>query len=104
MERNFGDRLHLQSHYEQFRLPDGIDPKGIRVAKDKEDNKWKVSVDLGEGRGRSSRQEISFDDGYSLFKTKTATREQIAAKYLNDEIGTKLAAPLSMEKSASMKM
>lgn len=104
VERNFGDRLHLQSHYEQFRLPEGIDPKGIRVAKDKEDNKWKVSVDLGEGRGRSSRQEISFDDGYSLFKTKTATREQIAAKYLNDEIGTKLAAPLSMEKSASMKM
>ena len=104
VERNFGDRLHLQSHYEQFRLPEGIDPKGIRVAKDKEDNKWKVSVDLGEGRGRSSRQEISFDDGYSLFKTKTATREQIAAKYLNDEIGTKLSAPLSMEKSASMKM
>ena len=104
VERNFGDRLHLQSHYEQFRLPEGIDPKGIRVAKDKEDNKWKVSVDLGEGRGRSSRREISFDDGYSLFKTKTATREQIAAKYLNDEIGTKLAAPLSMEKSASMKM
>ena len=104
VERNFGDRLHLQSHYEQFRLPEGIDPKGIRVAKDKEDNKWKVSVDLGEGRGRSSRQEISFDDGYSLFKTQTATREQIAAKYLNDEIGTKLAAPLSMEKSASMKM
>ncbi len=27
VERNFGDRLHLQSHYEQFRLPEGIDPK-----------------------------------------------------------------------------
>lgn len=104
VERNFGDRLHLQSHYEQFRLPEGIDPKGIRVAKDKEDGKWKVSADLGEGRGRTSRQELSFDDGYSLFKTKTATREQIAAKYLTEEISTKLAAPLSMEKSASMKM
>ncbi len=104
VERNFGDRLHLQSHYEQFRLPEGIDPKGIRVAKDKEDGKWKVSADLGDGRGRTSRQELSFDDGYSLFKTKTATREQIAAKYLTEEINTKLAAPLSMEKSASMKM
>ena len=104
VERNFGDRLHLQSHYEQFRLPEGIDPKGIRVAKDKEDGKWKVSADLGDGRGRTSRQELSFDDGYSLFKTKTATREQIAAKYLTEEISTKLAAPLSMEKSASMKM
>ena len=55
--RNFGDRLHLQSHYEQFRLPEVSTPKGIRVAKDKEDGKWKVSADLGEGRGRTSRQE-----------------------------------------------
>lgn len=104
VERNFGDRLHLRSHYEQFRLPEGIDPKGVRVAKDRSDGKWKVSADLGEGRGRTSRQEISFDDGYSLFKAKSATREQIAAKYLGQEITAKLAAPLSMEKSASMKM
>lgn len=104
VERNFGDRLHLRSHYEQFRLPEGIDPKGVRVAKDRSDGKWKVSADLGEGRGRTSKQEISFDDGYSLFKAKSATREQIAAKYLGQEITAKLAAPLSMEKSASMKM
>ena len=76
---------------------------GIRVGKDKE-GKWGVSVDLGEGRGRTSRQEISFDDGYSLFKTKSASREQIAAKYLGQEISAKLAQPLGMEKSASMKM
>ncbi|MEZ3551229.1 DNA mismatch repair protein MutS [uncultured Duncaniella sp.] len=103
VERNFGARLHLPSHYEQFRLPEGVDPKGIRVGKDKE-GKWGVSVDLGEGRGRTSRQEISFDDGYSLFKTKSASREQIAAKYLGQEISAKLAQPLGMEKSASMKM
>ena len=63
-----------------------------------------MSADLGEGRGRTSKQEISFDDGYSLFKAKSATREQIAAKYLGQEITAKLTAPLSMEKSASMKM
>lgn len=104
VERNFGERLHLPSHYAQFRLPEGIDPKGVRVAKDHSDGRWRVSADLGEGRGRTSKQEISFDDGYSLFKAKSATREQIAAKYLGQEIAAKLAAPLSMEKSASMKM
>ena len=104
VERNFGERLHLPSHYAQFRLPEGIDPKGVRVAKDRSDGRWKVSADLGEGRGRTSKQEISFDDGYSLFKAKSATREQIAAKYLGQEITAKLAAPLSMEKSASMKV
>ena len=104
VERNFGERLHLPSHYAQFRLPEGIDPKGVRVAKDRSDGRWRVSADLGEGRGRTSKQEISFDDGYSLFKAKSATREQIAAKYLGQEIAAKLAAPLSMEKSASMKV
>ena len=104
VERNFGERLHLPSHYAQFQLPEGIDPKGVRVAKDRSDGKWKVSADLGEGRGRTSKQEISFDDGYSLFKAKSATRQQIAAKYLGQEIAAMMAAPLTMEKSASMKM
>lgn len=104
LERNFGERLHLKSAYEKYRLPEGIDPKGVRVAKDHADNKWKVSVDMGD-RGKTSRHEISFDDGYSLFKTKTATREQIAAKYLNTEITDMLAGNTArVEKSASMKM
>ncbi len=104
VERNFGERLHLPSHYAKFQLPKAIDPKGIWITKDGSDGKWKVSVDLGEGRGRTSKQEISFDDGYSLFKAKSATREQIAAKYLGSEIAVKIAAPLSVEKSTAMKM
>ena len=104
VERNFGERLHLKSAYEKYRLPEGVDQNGVRVAKDRADNKWKVSVDMGE-KGRTTRQEISFDDGYSLFKAKTATREQIAAKYLNTEITGLLAANTAkVEKSASMKM
>lgn len=104
VERNFGDRLHLKSHYEQFSLPEGVDPKSVRVAKDRSDGLWKVSADLGE-HGRTSKKEISFDDGFSLFKTKTATREQLAAKYLGDEIRTMLAAPsMKTEQAASMKM
>lgn len=104
VEKNFGDRLHLKSHYEQFSLPEGVDPKSVRVAKDRSDGLWKVSADLGE-HGRTSKKEISFDDGFSLFKTKTATREQIAAKYIGDEIRTMLAAPsMKTEQAASMKM
>jgi len=104
VEKNFGERLHLKSAYEKYQLPEGIDPKGVRVAKDRGDNKWKVSVDMGD-KGRTTKHEISFDDGYSLFKAKTATREQIAAKYLNTEISGMLAAKsVKVEESASMKM
>ena len=104
VERNFGERLHLSSHYTQFKLPEGVEASGVRVAKDRADGKWKVSMDLGE-HGRTEKKEISFDDGYALFKTKTATREQIAAKYLNTEITAMLNGPtMKIEKSASMKM
>lgn len=103
VEKNFGEKLHLKSAYEKYSLPEGVDAKGVRVAKDRSDNKWKVSVDMGD-KGKTSRQEISFDDGYSLFKTKTATREQIAAKYLNTEIAGMLTAHNKIEKSASIKM
>ena len=104
VERNFGERLHLKSAYEKYKLPEGVDMKGVRVAKDHADNKWKVSVDMGD-KGHTSKKEISFDDGYSLFKAKTATRDQIAAKYLNTEITGLLAAKTAkMDKSASMKM
>lgn len=104
VEKNFGERLHLKSAYEKYQLPEGIDPKGVRVAKDRGDNKWKVSVDMGD-KGRTTKHEISFDDGYSLFKAKTATREQIAAKYLNTEIRGMLAAKsVKVEKSTSMKV
>ncbi len=103
VEKNFGERLHLSSHYQQFKLPEGVGNEQVRIAKDRSDGKWKVSVDLGE-RGRTDKKELSFDDGYSLYKTKTATREQIAAKYVGEEVKNLLSAPMKMEKSASMKM
>ena len=104
IEKNFGERLHLKSAYEKYRLPEGVDPKGVRVAKDHTDNKWKVYVDMGD-KGKTARHEISFDDGYSLFKAHTATREQIAAKYLTPEINGLLSAQTAkLEKSNSMKM
>ena len=62
-----------------------------------------MSADLGE-KGRTSKKEISFDDGYSLFKAKTATRDQLAVKHLGAEIQEKLSMPVKQEKSRSMKM
>lgn len=103
VEKNFGERLHLKTAYEKYQLPEGVESKDVRVAKDRTDNKWKVSVNLGD-KGQTSKHEISFDDGYSLFKAKTATREQIAAKYLTPEITSMLAAPAAkVEQAASMK-
>lgn len=103
VERNFGERLHLKSAYEHHKLPEGVNPQGIQIAKNREDNKWYVSVNLGE-KGITSQKAISFDDGYSLFKAKTATRENIAAKYLNPEITAMLSNPIKQEKSQSLKM
>ena len=96
VENNLGQRLHLASHYEQFKLPEGAEIKDIRVSKDA-DSKWRISADMGD-RGVTSKKELSFDDGYSLFHTKTATREQLAAKYLTPEINEKMG----MKKEVSM--
>ena len=85
VEKNFGERLHLASAYSAYQLPANIKVEDIRVAKDSMDGKWKISVAVGEN-GRTEKKEISFDDGFSLFQAKTVTREQLAAKYLSDDI------------------
>ncbi len=100
VESNLGQRLHLASHYEQFKLPEGAEIKDIRVSKDA-DNKWRISADMGE-RGVTAKKELSFDDGYSLFHTKTATRQQLAAKYLTPEINEKMG--VKMEVSQGLRM
>lgn len=71
VEKNFGERLHLASAYEQYKLPEGVDAK-VRVGKGK-DGIWRISADLGEGKV-TEKKPLSFDDGYSLFTAKTATR------------------------------
>lgn len=105
VERNFAGRLNIPAAYERHTLPDGVDKKSVRISKDRSDGQWKVSVDLGE-RGRTSKQPLTFDDGYALFKTKAATREQIAAKYVGNEVRTLISNPISQktERSASVKV
>ena len=85
VEKNFGERLHLASAYSVYQLPANIKVEDIRVVKDNMDGKWKISASVGEN-GRTEKKPISFDDGLSLFQAKTVTREQLAAKYLSDDI------------------
>ena len=101
VEKNFGEKLHLASAYEKYKLPDGVKPENIRIAKDKQTDKWTISADLG-ANGKTEKKPLSFDDGYSFFTAKTATREQLAGKYLTNDIKS-LMAP-KQEKAMSMKI
>ena len=83
VEKNFGEKLHLASAYQQYKLPEGVDVQ-VRVGKGK-DGVWRISADLGDGKV-TEKKALSYDDGYSLFSAKTATKEQLAAKYLSKDI------------------
>jgi hypothetical protein len=87
VEKNFGERLHLASAYEKYKLPDGVKVSDVRVAKDKNNGRWNISVNMGE-RGQTDKKTLSFDDGYALFSAKTADRGQLAAKYLTKEMSS----------------
>ena len=82
VEKNFGEQLHLASFYNQFKLEEGV--KDVRIAKSQQGD-WTVSADLGE-KGVTSKAVLSWHDKQSLFTMKTATKEQLAARYLNTEI------------------
>src|SRR5574344_1437702 len=87
VEKNFGERLHLASAYEKYKLPDGVKVSDVRVAKNKNNGRWNISVNMGE-RGQTDKKTLSFDDGYALFSAKTADRGQLAAKYLTKEMSS----------------
>ena len=101
VEKNFGEKLHLASAYEKYKLPEGAKPENIRIAKDKQTDKWMISADLG-ANGKTEKKPLSYDDVYSFFTAKTASREQLGAKYLASDIKS-LMAP-KQEKSVSMKI
>ena len=91
VKKVFGDRLHMEDHYKMFKLPEGvnIDAKDIRLIKNQTTNRYEISVNLGD-LGRTPAKEISYDDRQSYFSHKTATKEQLAAKYLGREISETL--------------
>lgn len=83
----FGEKLHLADYYKQFKLPEGvnIEMKDIRIMKNQQTNRYEISVNLGQ-LGNTPSREISYDDRQSFFTHKTATKDQLAAKYLSYEI------------------
>ena len=82
VEKNFAEQLHMASFYNQFKLEEGV--KDVKVIKQR-DGQWTVSADLGE-KGQTSKHILSWHDKQALFSAKTATKEQLAARYLNNEI------------------
>lgn len=83
VEKNFGEQLHLASFYNQFKLPENIDVS-VRLAKNPKGD-WTVQADLGE-KGLTNKAVLSWNDKQALFSSKTATKEQLTARYLNNEI------------------
>ena len=95
VEKNFAEQLHMASFYNQFKLEDGV--KEVKVAKQL-DGQWAVSADLGE-KGQTSKHILSWHDKQALFSAKTATKEQLAARYLNNEIKELKAEKVSAKQS-----
>lgn len=85
--KNFGDKLGLAEHYQQFQLPDGlnIEGKDIKFKKNTETNRFEISIDKP-GELTTSAKEVSYEDRQAYFQYKTATKDQLAAKYLNHEL------------------
>lgn len=103
--RLFGDRLNMAEHYRMFRLPEGsgIEAQDIRIMKNQQTNRYEIHANLGE-RGKTSTKELSYDDRQSFFSYKTATKEQLAAKYLGEEIGAALKSAPKHEQAKQMSL
>ena len=98
VEKNFAEQLHMASFYNQFKLEEGV--KDVRITKSKQGD-WMVTADLG-NKGQTSSHPLSWHDKQSLFTAKTATKEQLAARYLNTEIKEKLTEKASAKRGFKM--
>lgn len=83
VETHMGEKLHLASAYDKFVIPDGVEVDKIRLVKNPS-GPWEIKARIN-GKETEAKT-LSFDDGYSHFKAKTATESQLAAKYFDVEI------------------
>jgi len=100
-EKVIGEQLHLKSAYEKYKLPENISVQEVRIRK-VPDQDWLISAYLGD-KGQTPERKVSSNDLYSLFKSKTATREQLAAKYLTEDIKD-LSRSKPLERSQGLKI
>ncbi len=101
-EKVIGEQLHLASAYQKYTLPP---VEGIKIAPPHKtsDGSWVISASI-DGKGQTPERKFAGDDLYSLFKSKTATRDQLAAKYLNNDIKELLNQPHKIEKKQGLRL
>lgn len=83
-EHVIGEQLHLKSAYEKYKLSDNSIQE-VRIRKTPNGD-WLISANLQGEKGQTPERKLENNDLYALFKAKTATREQLAAKYLSEDI------------------
>lgn len=87
--KNFGDKLGIKDYYEQFKLPEGINIEGkdIRLCKNQETNRYQISVRVPE-QFQTPAKDISYEDRQAYFQHKIVSKEQLASKYLSQELSS----------------
>ena len=83
-EKVIGEQLHLKTAYEKYRFPENIPVQEVRVRKGV-DGAWLISATVKD-RGQTPERKMTNNDLYSLFKSKTASKEQLGAKYLTEDV------------------
>lgn len=106
VEKAFGERLHLPGAYEQYQRPQGISDGMARVHKvTGDDQRWYVSVRLNKNLSTQAKP-LTYDDAGSFF-AKAVTADQLAGKYLTNEVAIlleKAELERSVEHKAGMKI
>ena len=100
-EKVIGEQLHLKTAYEKYRFPENIPVQEVRVRKGV-DGAWLISATVKD-RGQTPERKMTKNDLYSLFKSKTASKEQLGAKYLTEDVKD-LSLNKKLERSQGLKL
>ena len=100
-EKVIGEQLHLKTAYEKYRFPENIPVQEVRVRKGV-DGAWLISATVKD-RGQTLERKMMNNDLYSLFKSKTASKEQLGAKYLTEDV-KELSLTKKLERSQGLKL
>lgn len=100
-EKVIGEQLHLKTAYEKYSFPENIPVQEVRVRKGV-DGAWLISATVKD-RGQTPERKMTNNDLYSLFKSKTASKEQLGAKYLTEDVKD-LSLNKKLERSQGLKL
>ena len=78
------EKEKLASAYQKYNLPENSGVERVSIHKNP-NGAYVISADLGV-KGITPERKLERDDLHAYFTAKTATRGQLAAKYLNDDI------------------